>query len=319
MTAALFAALLVGTGLAAVVVGALLRGREKTEELARILELPFGERDVPIEAVTEKSALVEGTVGLAGKMVTQFDTRGTLSASLERALIPMRPGEYVVLTICAAVASGALLVAITEQWLMSIVGVALAVFASAIAPKVRIARRKKAFEAQLPDALSLIAGSLSAGHTFLRSIQMMCEESDPPLADEFKRVIAETQLGDPLVDALERMAHRLDVKDLVWVVQAIRIQQTVGGKLADLLHTLADFIRAREEIRREVQVLTAEGRISAWILGALPVLLLIAVQTTSPDYMRPMFQGWGLAVLAATAMSVMVGVAIILRMVKIDV
>lgn len=319
MTAALFAALLVGTGLAAVVVGALLRGREKTEELARILELPFGERDVPIEAVTEKSALVEGTVGLAGRMVTQFDTRGTLSAALERALIPMRPGEYVVLTICAAVASGALLVAITEQWLMSIVGVALAVFASAIAPKVRIARRKKAFEAQLPDALSLIAGSLSAGHTFLRSIQMMCEESDPPLADEFKRVIAETQLGDPLVDALERMAHRLDVKDLVWVVQAIRIQQTVGGKLADLLHTLADFIRAREEIRREVQVLTAEGRISAWILGALPVLLLIAVQTTSPDYMRPMFQGWGLAVLAATAMSVMVGVAVILRMVKIDV
>jgi tight adherence protein B len=147
----------------------------------------------------------------------------------------------------------------------------------------------------------------------------MCEESEPPLSEEFRRVVNETQLGDPLVDALERMARRLDIKDLVWVVQAIRIQQTVGGKLADLLHTLADFIRAREEIRREVRVLTAEGRISAWILGGLPVFLLLAIQTSSPKYMEPMFQGWGIAVLAATGASVAIGVGIILRMVKIDI
>jgi tight adherence protein B len=147
----------------------------------------------------------------------------------------------------------------------------------------------------------------------------MCEESEPPLSEEFRRVVNETQLGDPLVDALERMARRLDIKDLIWVVQAIRIQQTVGGKLADLLHTLADFIRAREEIRREVRVLTAEGRISAWILGGLPVFLLLAIQTSSPKYMAPMFEGWGIAVLAATGVSVAIGVGIILRMVKIDV
>ena len=88
----------------------------------------------------------------------------------------------------------------------------------------------------------------------------MCEEAEPPISEEFARVVSETQLGDPLVDALERMAHRLDVCDVDWVVQAIRIQQTVGGKLAELLHTLADFIRAREEIRREIDVLTAEGK-----------------------------------------------------------
>ena len=148
---------------------------------------------------------------------------------------------------------------------------------------------------------------------------MMCEESEAPLSEEFGRVVSETQLGDPLVDALARMADRLEVRDLSWVVQAIRIQQTVGGKLADLLHTLADFIRSREEIRREVRVLTAEGRLSAWVLGALPVLLLLVVQVISPDYMRPMFHGWGLATLGATAASVAVGMGVILRMVKIDV
>jgi tight adherence protein B len=318
-TSALFAALLVGAGLAAVVVGFLLRGRERTEELVRILDLPFGERDVPVEAITEKSALVEGTVGLAGRMISSVDTRGSLAESLERAKIPMKPGEYVVFAICAAIVLAALLVAVTEQWMFAVLGVGGALAAAKAAPGFLIARRRKAFEAQLPDALSLIAGSLSAGHTFLRSIQMMCEESDPPLSEEFRRVVNETQLGDPLVDALERMARRLDIKDLMWVVQAIRIQQTVGGKLADLLHTLADFIRAREEIRREVMVLTAEGRISAWILGGLPVFLLLAVQTTSPDYMAPMFQGWGIAVLAGTGLSVTLGVGIILRMVKIDV
>jgi len=183
----------------------------------------------------------------------------------------------------------------------------------------RITKRRKKFEAQFPDALSLIASSLSAGHTFLRAIQMMCEESEPPLSEEFARVVSETRLGDSVVDALARMAQRLELRDLDWVVQAIRIQQTVGGKLADLLHTLADFIRAREEVRREVNVLTAEGRMSAWVLGGLPLFLLLAIQVIDPDYLQPMFQGWGIAVLAGTAASVAAGTAIIFRMIKIEV
>jgi tight adherence protein B len=148
---------------------------------------------------------------------------------------------------------------------------------------------------------------------------MMTEEAEPPLAEEFARVVYETRLGDPVVDALERMAIRLEVRDLQWVVQAIRIQQTVGGKLADLLHTLADFIRAREEVRREIKVLTAEGRISAWVLGGMPVALLFAIQVISPGYAAPLMRGWGVAVLALTAASIAIGVGIILRMVKIEV
>ena len=183
----------------------------------------------------------------------------------------------------------------------------------------RITKRRKKFEAQFPDALSLIASSLSAGHTFLRSIQMMCEESEAPLSEEFRRVVNETQLGDPLVDALDRMSARLDVRDVAWVVQAIRIQQTVGGRLAELLHTLADFIRAREEIRREVDVLTAEGRISTWVLGGLPIFLLIAISVLNPGYMDPMFTGWGFAWLAASAVSVATGIVIINKMVKVEV
>jgi tight adherence protein B len=139
------------------------------------------------------------------------------------------------------------------------------------------------------------------------------------MSEVFGRLVAETRLGDPVVDALARMAKRLEIRDLDWVVQAIRIQQTVGGRLADLLHTLADFIRAREEVRRDVAVLTAEGRISAWVLTALAPFMFLSIQVMSPGYMDPMFQGWGLVVLGGTAALMAMGSVIIFRMCKIEV
>jgi tight adherence protein B len=311
---------LIGLGMSLIAVGILMRARKREQSLAEILDLPFGEQDVPIEAITEtRGAIAEGAVSMADRLVTQFDATGSLSVSLERARIPMKPAEYVVVVACGGFAGAVLLGFITGQWLFGVIALVLTPIVGSWLPKFRIERRRKKFEAQLPDALSLIASSLSAGHTFLRAIQMMCEESEPPLSEEFARVVYETRLGDPVVDSLARMAVRLGIRDLQWVVQAIRIQQTVGGKLADLLHTLADFIRGREEIRREIAVLTAEGRISAWVLGALPIFLLFAVQVVSPGYMAPLFHGWGIAVLAFTGASIAIGTAVILRMVKIEV
>ena len=314
------AACLVGLGLALLGIGILSRFRARTESLADILDLPYGERDVAIEPVSEtRSPLVTDTIELASRMVNQFDTRGSLQTQLERARLPLRSAEFVIVTACAALVLALLLSAVTEQWLFGLAAAIAAPFVAKGYLARRINKRHKAFEEQLPEALSVIASSLSAGHTFLRSIQMLCEEAQPPMSDEFQRVVAETRLGGSLVDALDRMARRLDIKDLIWVVQAIRIQQQVGGKLADLLHTLADFIRAREDIRREVDVLTAEGRISAWVLTGLPVLIMVAIQVTSPAYLQPFYQGWGLFVLGVTVASMLTGFFIIRRMVQIEV
>jgi tight adherence protein B len=320
MTATLFAMVTVGLGLALIVGGYLARVRSRGRELAEILELPYGERDVPVEALTENySPLIEGTIGLAGKAVKQFDSQGSLAASLEKARIPLRTGEFVLVALAAGLAMAAVLMAVTGVWVFAVVGFVLGPVGARMLVQRRIVKRRKAFEEQLPDALTLIASSLSAGHTFLRAIQMMCEEAQPPLAEEFSRVVSETRLGDPVVEALGRMAERLDIRDLDWVVQAIRIQQTVGGKLADLLHTLADFIRARDEVRREVQVLTAEGRISAWVLGAMPPLILVAFQIMNPEYMAPMWRPKGLILLTVMGIWMTVGMILINRMTKIEV
>ena len=321
MTAsAVFAILAVGIGLALLIAGILGRVRDRDRNLAEILDLPYGEKDVRVEALTEThSPLVEGTVGFAGNLVKQFDDKGSLQQSLERARVPFKPGEYVLIVLAGSLALAAVLMGISGTWVFGVIGLAIGPVAGAAVLRRRIATRRKAFERALPDALSLIASSLSAGHTFLRAIQMMCEESEPPLSEEFSRLVSETRLGDPVVDALGRMAERLQIRDLDWVVQAIRIQQTVGGKLADLLHTLADFIRAREEVSREVSVLTAEGRVSAWVLGAMAPGMLLLIQMISPEYMAPMYEGWGIVVLAVTGVMVAAGFAIIMKMSKIEV
>jgi tight adherence protein B len=321
MSSAQIAAMVfVGGGLALLAVGILSRVYEREEQLADILDLPWGEKDVDLAAaIDQHSNLVETTIGVAGKLIDQIDAKGSLISLLEQARLPIRSGEFMLFVLSAGVVLGAFVAAVASSLVFGLAAAISAPFIGIAYLRHRISRRTRRFEEQFPDALTLIGSSLSAGHTFLRAIQMMCEEAEPPISEEFARVVSETQLGDPLVDALDRMGQRLQIRDVDWVVQAIRIQQTVGGKLADLLHTLADFIRAREEIRREVDVLTAEGKISAYVLGALPVFLGLFMQVTNPDYLAPMFQGWGWVWLGGSAASIVVGMLVILKMVKVEV
>ena len=314
MTALAWAAL--PAGVAIMVLAQALGRRSRRAFLIEALELDPQSGHQEEEA---ESVVAERAVGLAAQVVARFDAGDALQKLLQQARIPLRAGEFLIVTVACGLCFAALLFALTGQWVVGVVGVALGSAASVMFVRRKVKKRRKAFERQLPGALSLVASSLSAGHTFLRAIQMMCEESDPPLAEEFAQVVSQTRLGDPVVDAMGRMAERLQVRDLDWVVQAIRIQQTVGGRLAELLHTLADFIRARDEVRREVLVLTAEGRMSAWVVGALPGVILLAVQVMNPSYMKPMFTPAGYMALGACAVSVGIGILLIRRMSNIEI
>jgi tight adherence protein B len=316
----LAAMVFVGGGMSLLAVGLLSRVYHREERLADILDLPWGEKDVDLDAAVEQhSSIVENTIGVAGRIIDQMDGKGKLLTLLERSRLPVRPGEFALFVLAGGVVLGALVMAITTSLVFGALAALASPFIAVAYLQRRVTKRTRQFEEQFPDALTLIASSLSAGHTFLRAIQLMCEEADGPIAEEFARVVSETRLGDPLVDALDRMARRLGIRDVEWVVQAIRIQQTVGGKLAELLHTLADFIRAREEVRREILVLTAEGRISAYVLGGLPIFLGLYLQVSNPGYLEPMLEGWGLIWLGGALGSIAIGMAMIFKMIKVDV
>src|SRR4051794_12664733 len=153
--AALLACLLVGAGVAMVVVGLLRRGRDRQRALAELLDLPYGEHDVPVEAITEQPSLVVGAVGVAGRMVARVDGEGRLSDVLEQARIPLRAGEYVLIAALGAVGASVLTAVITGQWLLGAGAGIAGVLTAKFLPQHKAARRRRAFEEQLPDALSL--------------------------------------------------------------------------------------------------------------------------------------------------------------------
>ncbi|WP_036569246.1 type II secretion system F family protein [Nocardioides sp. URHA0032] len=185
---------------------------------------------------------------------------------------------------------------------------------------IRHGRRRKAFAAAVPDTLQLMSGSLAAGLSLAQAAETVTREGSEPVSGEFRRALVETRLGVPLEDALEGVAQRFDSDDLHWAVMAIRIQREVGGNLAELLDTVAATMREREYVRRQVSALSAEGRLSAWVLGCLPVLFLLYMLLANRAYIMPLFTDpRGLVLLGFGGMLLAVGVFWMSRMVKVEV
>jgi tight adherence protein B len=184
----------------------------------------------------------------------------------------------------------------------------------------RAGRRRKAFNSALPETLQLMSGSLSAGLSLMQSVDTIVREGQDPVQSAFKRVLVETRIGVPLEDALDGVADRFDSRDFRWVVMAIRIQRQVGGNLAELLETVAETMREREYMRRQVAALAAEGKLSAIVLGALPPLFLLYLLLTQGDYVTPLFtEPLGLVMLVGSGLWLSIGIFWMSRLVKVEV
>ena len=181
-------------------------------------------------------------------------------------------------------------------------------------------KRRKMFNSALPETLQLMAGSLSAGLSLAQSVDTITREGPEPIASEFKRVLVESRIGVPLEDAFEGVAERFDSDDFKWVVMAIRIQRQVGGNLAELLTTVAATMRERAYLRRQVNALAAEGKLSAIILTALPPGFLIFQLLTNRDFVMPLFnEPLGIAMLFGGFFWLAIGAFWMSRMIKVEV
>ena len=266
----------------------LARGPRTLDQLAfydQLQSRPEDAEGAPGGADGLRTRVIETIGYVAGRRgITEI-----LRVKLERAGLPLRPLEYIYLHLIGVIAIGFAVRLLTGSMVASILMVLFAVVGPLIALEVVIERRRRTFEEQLPEILSLIAGSIRAGWGLLQSLDLVVQELSEPAAGEFRRVESEARLGLPLDEALSKMAERLDSDDFRWTVIAINIQREVGGNLAEVLDILGQTMRDRAELKRHVRALTAEGRLSAVILYALPFLAMLTLSVTNPEYMADMF------------------------------
>jgi tight adherence protein B len=230
------------------------------------------------------SAVTDRLVQSMDRTLERRGRRRTIAALLESAGIALRPGEYLVVVLCAMIVVGVLMAILTNL----IVGLLMMV-ATGLAARTyvrsRVERRRKAFGEQIADTLQLLAGSLRAGYGLMQAIDTVVREAPNPTAEEYRRLLIETRLGRDLDVALEELADRIQLEDFTWVVQAFAIHREVGGDLAAVLDSINETVRERDGIRRQIKVLSAEGKLSMWILLALPIVTAAALSVTQPDYL----------------------------------
>ena len=243
-----------------------------------------------------------------------------IETALDQANMPLRPGEAIAGIIGLAAVAGLLVMVFQQSPVWGGITAAVVLAISVVMIQGIASRHKAKFENQLPDTLNLLSTSLRSGYSLLQAVEAVAAEAPEPTAREFGRAMNETRLGRSPVAALKQVADRMESLDFDWAVLAISIQREVGGNLAEVLQTAADTMLQRNRLRREMKALTAEGRVSAYVLGALPMGLFAFLFMTRRDYLQPMLDSTtGLIALAGAGFMLGLGIFWLSKIVKVDV
>lgn len=259
---------------------------------------------------------------------------GSVRSNLRKADLKLTLVEYLGVHVALAVGLGLLGLAVR-----GVFGGGIGFIAGLFLPRIYVTQRQnkrlRDFNNQLSDILNLWVNALRAGYSVPQAMEAVAKEAPPPASEEFKRVVAEMSIGVPMEIALNNMLTRIESEDLDLVFTAVNIQREVGGNLAEILDTISETIRERVRIKGEIRTLTAQGRITGWIIGLLPILLSALLVLISPQYMLQLFQGadgagadlpipgvaipcgWPLVAIGLIMMAI--GLAVIMRIVDIEV
>jgi tight adherence protein B len=278
-----------------------------------------------VKSAASPSAISEQILGLSDKLTRERESTVKTTMLLERADLPLRANEWYVLRAVGVV------VTVAAAWmlfnssaitgLLAIIGGLLAgFFVPQMFLSFKAKRRAGKFEAQLPDVLTLLASSLATGFSLAQGIDAVVLDASEPSAKEFSRALAETRIGTSLEDTLDHLAQRMSSTNLTWTTMAIRIQREVGGNLAETLRTTATTLREREELKRHVRGLSAEGRLSAYILIAMPFAMFLYLMATNRPYVALLWSGpIGYAMLAGGSLSLLAGYFWMSKVVTVEV
>ena len=277
------------------------------------------------KAKSRPNVVSENLVFLGERIMEGRASTSKTMAHIQRADLPLRAGEWWVLRIVAAVGTVAASMIFFRGGLIAtaaaaVGGLVVGVFGPAFVLRFLSNRRGKKFDGQLPDVLTLVASSLSTGFSLPQALDAVAKDAADPAAKEFARALAETRIGADIADSLERMSDRMDSDNMRWTSMAIRIQREVGGNLAETLRTTAKTLREREELRRHVRALSAEGRLSAYILVGLPIGIFFYTMKTNRSYIELLWtRPLGIGMIVAGLISLGIGMAWMRKVVDVKV
>lgn len=286
----------------------------------------YEETDGPIEGEDGEAhgmmtvPILQRAVDFTGEMAEKRGFLESIEVSLERASLPLRAAEAMFFVVSASVLLGVLATVLTGSLLMGLVVIGFGLMTPKVVLDIKVRRRQKKFVALLPDMLTLLAGTLKAGYSITQAFEAVSKEVEEPMGKELRRVVTEHRLGRTLEDALDATSERMGSDDFAWTVMAIKIQREVGGNLAELLLTVADTMTQRERLRRDVNSLTAEGRVSAFILGLLPPALGVVMFVMNRDYIASLFTpGLGYFMIGAAVVAMIIGFMWMKKIITIEV
>ena len=274
----------------------------------------------PMAALPGDAASASSLVELSQRFVDNRGTAASITRKLELAGLRLRPGEWIVLRFSAVLAVTAVAAVLLQSLLIGLaVGIVLGWAGSWIWLRRKQANRARAFSDALPDTLQLVASSLKTGFSLPQALDAAQQDGVQPMTGELGRALAAARIGAPLEDELEAIADRTASDDWRWAVMAIRIQRSVGGNLAEVLLTTVRTLRDRAATRRLVRALSAEGRLSAYILLGLPFLVFGLIFLTRREYVRPLWTTLpGLFMVIAATVFMTIGSLWMRKVIKVE-
>jgi tight adherence protein B len=320
--------LVVGGGLGflllvAGVILSLVGSRSVVEErLGRYAESAAGLGADSGEAVARRrpTELLADALNRLGEGTDFFES---ISRMLARADIKLRPAEYLVMIVASVLLVGILGWVLGGSILTGLAAGVLGAFLPPIYVKRAQAARLRQFDSQLGDMLNLVVNGLRAGFSTLQALEAVGRELPSPIADEFRRVVQEMQLGIPMEEALDHLLRRISSEDLDLVITAVNVQREVGGNLAEILDVISFTIRERVRIKGEISALTAQGRATAWVIAMLPLALVAMLFLFNRDYIMQFFspetRTCGLPMIIVAALMVISGFYATQKIVQIDI
>jgi len=260
------------------------------------------------------------SIGLLDRLLRLKNHGANISIELARAGLPLLAGEYLLMRFGLAML---VLVAVRTTSHSAVIGLLTGVvgyFAPVLYVRRRQGKRAQEFDDQLVDALVLIANSLKSGYSFLQGMEAVAREMPAPIGVEFEEALREIRMGGAVEEGLMNVSKRVRSAEFELVVTAMVIQRQVGGNLTEILSNIAHTVRERHRILREVRVLTAEERMSGYIVACLPVFLVVGLSIISPAYIQGMWDdGAGRIILGVGFVMALAGVLLMRKIVEIDV